>query len=77
MTTTFDAIASRAAKPKLSVFDGRINKSEWQSSFSTSCVFPKNCTLSIFLSLMSCFANSNSGPSPINLNLHLIFFEIF
>ena len=36
-----EAMASSAASPKLSVFDGKINISEWHKTFSTSFVFPK------------------------------------
>ena len=45
MTGTFNAIASKAARPKLSFSEGRRKRSDEHRISSTSFVFPKKITL--------------------------------
>lgn len=76
ITGTPQAIASKAARPKLSFSEGRMNKSEKQRILSTSLLFPKNKTLSsIPFVTHKRSQSSRSGPSPTIISFALIFSE--
>ena len=66
ITGTFAAIASRADNPKLSISEGKINKSLKDNILLVSLLFPKNITLSLIPNLFAFFsALFFYGPSPI------------
>ena len=69
------AIASRAARPKLSFSEGNRKRSEKHNILSTSLLFPRNTTLSaIPRDSARASAGSFSGPSPTISNLEGIWF---
>ena len=70
ITGTSQAMASRAAKPKLSFSEGIKNKSATDKTSSIASSFPTKRTSSPrFISRLSCSIGPRSGPSPTSNSL--------